>query len=243
MKRATAAALLTAAALAHALEPQPIAPFSANLPGAGLPGGWKARGVGRAPRAEVALVLDGDVAVLQVRSDAAAGAAALALRADTSSRPILAWRWKVDRVVHGADLSRREGDDFAARVYVFFDIPVAALPIADRIKFQVARLVYGEELPTAGICYVWDNRHPVETSGWSPYTARVRTVVVESGNARAGQWVQARRDLERDFRAAFGAQWAGPVPAVTGVVAGNDTDQTGESATARFGDLRLEVRP
>lgn len=243
MRLAAAVALLVAAALAHGLEAQPIPPFSATAAGAALPGGWKARGAGRAPLAEVALVRDADVTVLEVRSHASAGAAALALRADTQSRPILAWRWKVDRVVQGADLSRREGDDFAARVYVFFDIPVAALPLADRVKFRLARLLYGEELPTAGICYVWDNRHPAETSGWNPYSARVRTVVVESGGARAGQWVQVRRDLESDFRTAFGAQWIGPVPALTGVVAGNDTDQTGESATARFGDLRLEARP
>jgi hypothetical protein len=29
---------------------------------------------------------------------------------------------------------------------------------------------------------------------------------------------------------------------VSGVALGNDTDQTGESATARFGDVRFEER-
>jgi hypothetical protein len=32
------------------------------------------------------------------------------------------------------------------------------------------------------------------------------------------------------------------VPRVTGIAIGNDTDQTGESATAWFGDFRLEAR-
>ena len=81
------------------------------------------------------------------------------------------------------------------------------------------------------------------TTAWSPYTNRIRMVVVESGSARAGQWVEEARDLEADFRAAFGEQWGKPMPAVTGIAAGNDTDQTGESAIAWFGDFRLEPPP
>ena len=77
-------------------------------------------------------------------------------------------------------------------MYVFFDIPIAALPFAERFRFRLARLLYGEKLPTAVICYVWDNHHPAGTTGWNPHTARVRTVVVESGAERAGQWVEAR---------------------------------------------------
>jgi hypothetical protein len=155
---------------------------------------------------------------------------------------MLAWRWKVDRVVEAADLERRAGDDFAARVYVFFDVPERSLGLGARIKLRIARLFHGADLPTAGICYVWDNRHAAGSAAWSAYTDRVRVVVAESGAARAGQWVEERRDLEADFRAAFGAQWNGAVPPITGVALGNDTDQTGEAATARFGDVRLEAR-
>jgi hypothetical protein len=96
-------------------------------------------------------------------------------------------------------------------------------------------------VPTAALCYVWDNHHPVGTSQWNPYTDRVRMIVLESGSARAGGWVEERRDLERDFRTWF-PESSHPVPAITGVAAGNDTDQTGEAATAWFGDLHLEPR-
>ena len=236
------AAALLAAASAGAAQPTAIEPFSTSAPGTRLPAGWEEESIARVPPAEVALVDDGGATVLQVRGRAAAGAAIHALRAPVTDRPFLAWRWKIDRVVNGADLARRDADDFAARLYVFFDIPVERLPFATRWKIRLARLLYGENLPTAAICYVWDNRHPPETSAWSPYTDRVRIVVVESGAARAGQWVDVRRDLDADFHAAFGAQWTGPAPDVTGVAAGNDTDQTGESATVRFGDLRLEAR-
>lgn len=194
------------------------------------------------PHARISLVEDGGATVLQVESRAAAGAATHAVEAASGPGAILSWRWKVDRVVGAADMQRRSGDDFAARVYVFFAVPYESLPWTTRLKMRFARIVYGEELPTAGICYVWDNRHAAGTTQWSPYTDRIRVVVQESGPARAGQWNEARRNLEDDFRAAFGADWKGPVPAVSGVAVGNDTDQTGEAVVARFGDLRLEAR-
>jgi hypothetical protein len=233
--------LACAAPLALAVG-SPFTPFSAMPPGAALPPGWRELRVPRAPPAEIALVEEGGATVLRVRSRAAAGAAALKVRVPLDEQPVLAWRWKVERVVKGADLNRRESDDFAARVYVFFDIPEEELPLGARVKSGLARLLHGEELPTAALCYVWDNRHAPGTTAWNPYTDRVRTVVVDSGEARAGEWVSVRRDLEADFRAAFGAQWRKPVPALTGIAAGNDTDQTGESATAWFADFRLEAR-
>ena len=81
---------------------------------------------------------------------------------------------------------------------------------------------------------MWDNRHPIGTSAWNPYSDRVRTVVLRRG--QAGAWHSERRDLAADFRAAFGIE----APPLTGLAAGSDTDQTGETATAWFGDFRLE---
>ena len=245
MRRAIAALLLSfGTCLALAQDTGSIAAFSASTPGTLLPAGWRPQRLPKAPAAEVRLVADEAATVLRVRSNAAAGGAIHPLDAAhaQSQSTQLAWRWKVDRVVEGADMTRRSRDDFAARVYVFFAIPVDELPLGERLRIKLARLFYGEELPTAGICYVWDNRHPAGYSAWSPFTNRIRIVVVETGPERAGQWAEARRDLEADFRAAFGAQWARPMPRISGIAAGNDTDQTGESATAWFGDFRLEAR-
>jgi Protein of unknown function (DUF3047) len=234
------AAMLLAAAAAQAAIP--VAPFSSSRPGAELPPGWSEQRLPNAAPAEVSLVTDGGVTVLRVKSVHAAGGAIHALDADAPAAASLAWRWKIDRVVGKGDLARRDGDDFAARVYVFFGVPLEALSFGDRFRILLARLIYGQQLPTAGICYVWDNRHPAGTSAWNPYTDRIRMVVVETGSARAGQWTEVRRDLDADFRAAFGARWASPTPRVTGIAAGNDTDQTRESATAWFGDFVLEPR-
>jgi len=238
--RSALVVLTLAAPLAVASDSASIPAFSAQGPREGLPAPWRELVPPRARAAGFSLVDDAGVTVLRVRSHAAAGAASYALHADAGEHPILAWRWKIDRVVAGADLAAKSGDDFAARVYVFFDVPASELGVGARVRLALARLFYGATLPGAAICYVWDNRHPAGTAAWSAYTDRVRMVVLESGDGRAGQWAEERRDLVADYRAAFGANAV--LHDVSGIAAGNDTDQTGASATAWFGDFRLEPR-
>lgn len=219
-----------------------VAPFSRATPGGALPAGWREVALPGVKRAEVTLVSDEGATVLRVRSVAAAGSAAHVLRADLPMHPVLGWRWKVDRVVEKADLAQRSGDDFAARVYVFFDVPLGELSLGERWKLGIARLIHGDDVPAAGICYVWDNRHAPGTVTPNPYAPRIRTFVLQAGGSPAGAWVAERRDLDADFRAAFGPR-RDAVPRVTGIAAGNDTDQTGESVTAWFGDFTLGPRP
>jgi hypothetical protein len=232
---ACAVALCAAAAI-------PLAPFSRSAPGALLPPGWRVITLPRIAPAHIELATDDSATVLRVESRAGGGTAAHALDVDPTSHPRLAWRWKVDRVVARANLERRDGDDFAARVYVFFDLPDAELPWPERVKLKLARLVHGGDVPSAGLCYVWDNTHAPGTIAPNPYAPHIRTYVLESGSAAAGSWVEERRDVVADFRAAFPERSA-PVPRISGIAAGNDTDQTGEDAIAWFGDFRVEPGP
>jgi hypothetical protein len=229
-------------ASAIALEPHVIPPFSAAEPGADLPPGWQLLTIARKKPPEFRLVRDAGQTVLRVHAEAAVGSLAHALAVEPREAATLSWRWRVERALEKARLGTKEGDDFAARVYVSFDVPMDTLPFTARAKIKLAQLIYGAHLPTAAICYVWDNRSPVGTNLWNPYTDRLRMVVLESGNARAGEWVLEKRDVDADFQAAFGAQWGKPTPRISGVAVAADTDQTGETATAWFGDLRLEAR-
>lgn len=240
MRTAVAIAAVAFALAAPAAPDGAIGAFSVLEAGQALPPPWREIRLARWKPPEFALVKDGGATVLRVHSANAAGSMGHALDADPRAR--LAWRWKIDRVIAAADLDKREGDDYPARVYVFFDVPLAELSAGERFKIRVARLIHGSDVPTAAICYVWDNRHAVGTMRPSTYTDRVRMVVLESGGAKAGAWVAEARDIEADYRAAFGEAAGKPVPRVTGVALGNDTDQTHETVTAWFGDLRLEAR-
>lgn len=243
MRGPVLAILLALASFAALAEGARIAPFSSARPGVELPGGWKPLGLPRKQMPDFRLVSDAGVTVLQAKTEGGAGTLSYALSVDPRRQSILRWRWKVDRVVDGADMMSRSQEDFAARVYVFFDVPREALPLGVRMKLRLGALVYGADLPTATICYVWDNKHPVGTHAPSPFTETVHTWVVQSGNAQANEWTVESRNLEVDFRAAFGNFWKGPVPRVTGIAIGLDTDQTKENVTARFGDFDLGEKP
>lgn len=241
MRYALGVLLAMLALEAPALEEVAISAFSEMPPGEALPAGWRKVVLPYGHASDFSLVRDAEQTVLQVRSDNAFGTVAHELSADPARTPILKWRWKVDRVVEKADLRTKQGEDFAARVYVSFDYPLGELPFLTRAKLKIARAIYGD-VPAAAICYVWDNRNTPGTSLWSPHFDYVRVVVLESGNARAGQWVEETRDVDADFRAAFGERWQRPTPRIAAVVAGNDSDQTHETVTAWFGDFKLQAR-
>jgi hypothetical protein len=132
-----------------------MTPFSAMAPGA-LPGAWRDVGIAKIKANRSSLVVDDGITVLRVRSEESAGTVVHALDADPRATPVLSWRWKVDRVVEKADMTQKAGDDYAARVYVFFDLPLEELSFFQAMKIRIVRALYGEEVPTAAICYVWD---------------------------------------------------------------------------------------
>ncbi|MEO9079689.1 MAG: DUF3047 domain-containing protein [Rhodanobacter sp.] len=212
--------------------------FSDAAPGQVLPAGWKLYAMSRHhAKAQMAIVSDGSDNVFSIDANHASGAIAHML--DIPAATTLSWRWKVDHSVAKADLSKKSGDDFAARIYVFFDVPRSQLSWVQRMKLSVASRSIGHAIPTAALCYVWDNRHPVGTIAPNAYTDLVRTIVLQSGNAHAGTWQLQQRDLAADFRAAFGRA----APRVTGIALASDTDNTGGHVNASFGDLTLTPAP
>jgi hypothetical protein len=220
---------------AKAAESPGPAPFSAAAPGASLPASWKLttlHGIGRHTR--YSLVRDGGAVVLRADAEASMAGVAYPLQLDARAHPVIEWRWKILNLLAKSDIATKEGDDYPARVYVLFDYDIRKLPFSVRTKIRLSRL-YGADVPVAALCYVWDGKAAAGTSVWSAYTDRVRMIVAESGSANLGKWVTMRRDVAADFRAAFGED----PPAISGVVLATDTDNTRESATAFYGDIRF----
>ncbi len=207
--------------------------FSAHAPSSTLPKDFRVITLPNIRPNQFSLVADGQSTVLRVISHDSAGSVGLNLDVDPKQAPMLGWRWKIDRTIQSADTSTKSGDDYAARLYVFFDVPLESLSFIERSKIRLARLLSGADVPTAALCYVWDNRAPVGTRHWSPYTNRVHIVTLQSGASNVNQWIDEKHDVAADFRAAFGIA----APKIIGVAAGNDTDQTHESATVWFGDI------
>lgn len=160
------------------------------------------------------------------------------LTIELAATPVLCWRWRIDAPVAAADLRRKAGDDYAARVYVAFDIPDASLSGGTKFKLGIARRLFGAAVPDAALNYVWDNRNPVGTEAKSAYTDRAQLIVAETGAARAGRWVTERADVAADFARAFGGVPGKPIQLAVAV----DTDNTRSAARGAFADLHFVAR-
>lgn len=227
------------AASAGAVDELPVGPFSAAAPGGPLPPGWHAVNFKDDKRRTTYRLVESDgITVLRADAHGAASGLSHEVTAATTAYPLLQWRWRVANVLNKSDPTTKEGDDFAARVYVTFDYPLHKLSLAERLRLRLARALFDPEVPAAALCYVWDSRLPVGTILTSPYTSRVRIVVAESGTARVNAWTSVERDVENDFRRAFGEE----PPAISGVALATDTDNTREDATAWYGDIVLKKR-
>lgn len=160
------------------------------------------------------------------------------VRVDLAETPIICWRWYVETPVQRADLTRKSGEDFAARLYIGFDMPEKVLSAMTRLKLALARTVYGKTLPDAALVYVWDNTHAVGTERKSVFTDRMQIVVSETGSSTARTWVMERADVAADFGRAFGNK-PGTIRYI-GLAA--DGDNTKSAGRAAFADIAF-VRP
>lgn len=178
------------------------------------------------------------VDAVEARANDSMALLARPLSVDLAATPILCWRWLVDAPVARGDMTKKSGDDYAARLYVAFDMPDSAMTAGTRFKLGIARRLFGGNVPDAALNYVWDNRHPSGTRRKSAYTDRAELIVAETGTMRAGTWVTERVDVAADFAAAFGNRPGTPIQ----IAIASDTDNTRSIARAAFADLRFVTR-
>lgn len=226
------------ASRAQATLPSQPSPFSKAALGAAVPTGWKHQVLPKVKQANrFAIVADEGVPVLQINSNASASSWLAPLEVPPAQAASLRWRWKVSQSLAASDLRSKAGDDYAARLYVTFDLPLERLSGLDQLRIESARLISGTDIPAASLCYVWGHAQPVGAHGPNPYTDRVHMKVLDSGAQHAGQWRELRVNLAQDWAQAFG----GPMPPVNGIALSADTDNSGSSVQAWFGDVRFEA--
>jgi hypothetical protein len=223
--------LLVHAQMASVIE---VGKFSAEAEGSALPVHWKPLTFNKIERhTTYTLVKDGDTVVVKAMAEASASGLTRELKIDPKEYPIVQWRWKVKNILKKGDVYRKEGDDYPARLYITFEYDPRKLGFFERTKYEAVRLLYGQYPPLAAINYIWESKAPVGTMVPNPYTDRVIMFVVESGEAKLNQWVGEERNAFGDYKKAFGEE----PPMISGVAIMTDTDNTGEKATAYYGDI------
>jgi hypothetical protein len=209
-----------------------VARFSRLAPGAAL-APWEPWFVrrGNTPTTYRAAEVEGAVVL---EADAKQGGSALwrKIRLDPRSYPLLEWRWRI-APEQGSRLELNSPASPHARISVGFHGDVNRRDFDDRAKLRMAMLLTPNGLPYASLLYVWMLDVPAETVIHSPYTDRVRMIVVESGARRIGEWVSVRRNVLEDYRRAFGEE-AGDV---VGVGVMTDPGDDGSRRRGYYGDI------
>jgi hypothetical protein len=224
------------AAATGAVSSSNVPPISDSAVGAQVPAGWQEwlLHAGKRKTAYEIVAMDG-TAVLRADGDRSASGVKTELDVDPGNSPILRFRWRVDHLIAGADLTDRHASDSPTRVAIAFDGDKSALPFRDQLQFEQAKILGGQEMPYATLMYVWDNKLPTESVVPNHYSQRIRKIVVASGEQGVGRWLEFQRNVVDDYRRAFGEDPG----KIIGVVLMTDCDNTRERTRAYYGDVRF----
>ncbi len=160
--------------------------------------------------------LDGK-SVLESNSSNSASGLFKKVEIDLNKTPFINWSWKVKDTLTMDDERTKSGDDFSARIYVVF---------SDGPFFW----------QTKTLNYVWANQAKVGDHWPNPYTKNAQMIAIQSGNEQSepsNDWQTERRNVLEDIQTVFGKS----VSEIKAIAIMSDTDQTGATAQAWFGDI------
>jgi hypothetical protein len=204
--------------------------FSAFRPGDPIPLEWRDWTLSRIkPKSRYQLVEDAGATVLKGSARASASGLLHRLDLDPREQPVFSWRWKVMALAP----SEASPDDSPARIMVSFAGDIQKLPFGDRLFYDQFRLFTGQQLPYAGLMYVWGSRTPRGGTVHNGYTSRIKIIAVESGDRKLGEWLQETRNVEADYKRAFGEE-PGRIVSV-GIM--TETEVSDRALEAYYGDI------
>jgi hypothetical protein len=133
---------------------------------------------------------------------------------DLTKTPWINWSWKIENTFKGNNERSKEGDDYAARIYVV---------VSGGIFFW----------NTKALNYVWASHEPQGSTWPNAYTENARMLAVRTGDAQIGMWTNEKRNVREDLQSIFGED----ITRIDVIAVMVDGDNTGQSATSYFGDI------
>ena len=162
------------------------------------------------------IVDSGSGKILEAKSRASGSGLFRELQVDLRETPCLAWSWKEQNILGGLNETTKDGDDYSARIYVVF---------SNGPFFWNAR----------AINYVWSSGQQIGSSWLNAFTDRTINISVDSGPERVGLWVSHVRNIRKDYKRLFGKM----TEVVDAVAIMTDTDNSRQSVTAYYGDIKF----
>ena len=133
---------------------------------------------------------------------------------DLTKTPWINWSWKIENTFKENNERSKDGDDYAARVYVV---------VSGGVFFW----------NTKALNYVWASHEPKDSNWPNAYTGNAKMIAVQSGSNKVNQWMKEKRNVREDFKTLFGED----IENIDVIAVMVDGDNTGQSATSYFGDI------
>jgi hypothetical protein len=147
--------------------------------------------------------------------------------------PIIEWNWKITSIFKQGNVTDKNGNDYPAALCIKFP---AAKPknIKEKVAEKIVTAATGDKPPSAGLDYIWASNTPIGTIVTSPYTGKLKLIIVESGFSKANQWVLEQRNIYQDYKKAFGKE---PDSTTSAVLIMTDSDNTDDTTTSFYGNI------
>ena len=157
---------------------------------------------------------DGEKSILTAHSFRAASGLIKKIEIDLAKTPYLNWRWKVNHALYDVNELEKNGDDYAARIYIVID---------GGILFW----------RTLALNYVWASKQKANEIWENAFISNVKMIAVQSGDTHKKQWRNEKRNVREDLQKAFGRDFR----FIDAVAIMTDTDNSQQKATAYYGDI------
>lgn len=171
---------------------------------------------------------DGAGSYLKAESNASASGIIFKEEFNVFEYPKVRWRWKVGNVFKKGNAIEKSGDDYPIRVYIIFKYNPETASFGQKVKYGLAKTVYGEYPPHSSLNYIWANRQHNERIIANPYASEAKMILLQTGEENAGKWIEQEIDILKDYRIAFDED----PPAIGSLAIMSDSDNTGESAVS-----------
>lgn len=132
--------------------------------------------------------------------------------------PEIEFRIRVDEIPFGTDVTIKNKDDAAFRLFVLFNRGGSIIS------------------PPQTIGYVWDSTRPVGETARAPRFGKVRYVIIGSGEDGLGEWKDFRRNVLEDYKMLFGPE---EIPLIAAIGLKCDSNHSKGSVASAIQWIRL----
>jgi len=177
---------------------------------------------------EYTIEKDGDRNYLRAESNASASGLILKKEFNVFEYPKLKWRWKISNIYLKGNAEEKSGDDYPLRIYVIFKYDPDKASFGQKIRYGLAKTIYGEYPPQSSLTYIWESKAHNKRIITSPFAKEAKMIILEAGGDNVWKWLQEEVNIVEDYRKAFGSM----PPPIASLAIMNDSDNTGEKAVS-----------